>query len=51
MTEECIEPLARQLEDIEQLVEEQLEEMSVVKASIIRNDERLVTLLTRRVPG
>uniref|UniRef100_A0A1B6L6V9 TRAF3-interacting protein 1 n=1 Tax=Graphocephala atropunctata TaxID=36148 RepID=A0A1B6L6V9_9HEMI len=54
LTEESIEPLARQLEDIELLIEEQLEETSVVKAAIIRNDERITRLLrsnTSHVPG
>lgn len=51
LTEESIEPLTRQLEDIDQLVEEQLEEISVVKAAIIRNDERIVKLLKTNTPG
>ncbi|XP_054261636.1 TRAF3-interacting protein 1-like isoform X2 [Macrosteles quadrilineatus] len=50
MTEECIEPLTRRLEDMQQLVEEQQEEMSVVKGNILRNDERISKLLKARAP-
>lgn len=44
-TEKSIQPLQQQLEELENLIQEQLEEVSLAKAAILKNDERIHKLL------
>ncbi|XP_075222365.1 intraflagellar transport 54 [Lycorma delicatula] len=45
LTETSLEPLKQQLEELDNLIQDELDKVSAVKANIIRNDERILKLL------
>lgn len=47
VTESVLDPLGRQLEELEQTVADQLDKISALKATIFHNDERIQRMLSR----
>lgn len=47
VTESVLDPLGRQLEELEQSVADQLDKISALKATVCHNDERIQRMLSR----